>query len=104
MGHFLYAAKAFDLLEKLDTNPEYWEGKRGACAGVLQMIIAQKESKYAINNSNPVFTLLVYKIIYFLCRESIQEVLRMLRNTTNPQSSQIINVMRNWAKENKVVV
>jgi intraflagellar transport protein 56 len=46
MGHFLYAAKAFDLLEKLDQNPEYWEGKRGASAGVLQMIIAQKEPKY----------------------------------------------------------
>jgi intraflagellar transport protein 56 len=46
MGHFLYAAKAFDLLEKLDQNLEYWEGKREASAGVLQMIIAQKEPKY----------------------------------------------------------
>ena len=29
MGHFFYAAKAFDVLEKQDTN--FWEGKRGAC-------------------------------------------------------------------------
>jgi intraflagellar transport protein 56 len=26
MGHFLYAAKAFDVLERLDPDPEYWEG------------------------------------------------------------------------------
>lgn len=35
-GAFLYAAKAFDALERIDPNPEYWEGKRGACAGVFQ--------------------------------------------------------------------
>jgi len=45
-----------------------------------------------------------YLIKYFFIRESIQEVLKMLRNTTNPQSNQIVNVIRNWAKENKVVV
>jgi intraflagellar transport protein 56 len=45
MGHFLYAIKAFDALHKLDPNPEHWEGKRGAAAGVLQMVIADKEPK-----------------------------------------------------------
>lgn len=44
MGHFFYAAKAFHLLEKMDPNPEYWEGKRGACAGTFQKVIANKES------------------------------------------------------------
>ena len=38
MGHFMYAAKAFDVLERLDPEPEYWEGKRGACVGVFQVI------------------------------------------------------------------
>ena len=38
MGHFLFAAKAFDVLERLDPDPEYWEGKRGACVGVFQVI------------------------------------------------------------------
>jgi len=52
MGQFLYAAKAFDILEKADHNPEYWEGKRGACAGTLQMIIAEKEPKYDSINWN----------------------------------------------------
>ncbi len=45
MGQFYYAAKAFDVLERLDPNPEYWEGKRGACVGVFQMIIANHEPK-----------------------------------------------------------
>lgn len=31
MGAFYYAAQAFDVLERLDPNPEFWEGKRGAC-------------------------------------------------------------------------
>jgi len=49
MGLFYYAAKAFDVLERLDPNPEYWEGKRGACVGVFQMIIAGHESKLVQN-------------------------------------------------------
>lgn len=45
MHQFYYAAKAFDVLERLDSNPEYWEGKRGACVGVFQMILAGREAK-----------------------------------------------------------
>ena len=40
MGAFLYAAKAFDVLERLDPAPEYLEAKKGACMGVFQAIIA----------------------------------------------------------------
>ena len=40
--------KAFDMLERLDPNPEYWEGKRGACVGVFQMIIAGREDRSVI--------------------------------------------------------
>ena len=47
MGQFYYAAKAFDVLERLDPNPEYWEGKRGACVGVFQLIIAGHEQRWA---------------------------------------------------------
>ena len=45
MGQFFYAAKAFDVIERLDPNIEYWEGKRGACVGVFQMIIAGHEPR-----------------------------------------------------------
>lgn len=46
MGYFLYSARAFDMLEKVDSSLDIWEGKRGACVGVLQMIIADKEARY----------------------------------------------------------
>ncbi len=32
-----YAAKAFDVLERLDPAPEYIEGKKGGIAGTFQV-------------------------------------------------------------------
>lgn len=48
MGQFYYSAQAFDVLERQDPNPEYWEGKRGACVGIFQMILAGREPKYVL--------------------------------------------------------
>ena len=79
MGQFYYAAKAFDVLERLDPNPEYWEGKRGACVGVFQMIIAGHEP-----------------------RDTLRDVINMLRNTSNPQVEYIVRTMKKWAKDNLV--
>lgn len=65
MGQFYYAARAFDVLERLDPNPEYWEGKRGACVGMFQMIIAGKEPKYVqySQNKTTFYTSIVIQII-----------------------------------------
>jgi len=46
IGEFWYAAKAFDMLERMDPSPEHWEGKRGACCGTFQYIVAEKLPKY----------------------------------------------------------
>ncbi|XP_055948552.1 intraflagellar transport protein 56-like isoform X1 [Argiope bruennichi] len=81
MGQFFYAAKAFDILERSDPNPEFWEGKRGACVGVIQMIIAGHEPS-----------------------ESLQEIFQILRSTTNPQAEKILRVAKTWAKESKLPV
>jgi hypothetical protein len=62
MGQFYYSCKAFDLLEHMDPNPEYWEGKRGACIGLFQQIIAENEPK-----------------------ETLREVLQILKTTASPQ-------------------
>lgn len=51
MGQFFYSAKAFDVLEKIDPNPEYWEAKRGAVVGVFQLVIANKEPQCVFNFS-----------------------------------------------------
>ncbi|KAJ3197005.1 Intraflagellar transport protein 56 [Irineochytrium annulatum] len=79
MGHYLYSAKAFDVLERLDSNPDYWEGKRGACIGVLQQIISGEESK-----------------------DSIRDIITLLRNTSNPQVEYIIRIIKKFAKENRL--
>jgi len=81
MGQFYYAAKAFDVLERIDPEPEYWYGKRGACVGLFQMVIAGTESK-----------------------ESLGDILTMLRNTSNPQVEYIIRIIRKWCKDNGVPV
>jgi hypothetical protein len=36
-------SQAFDVLERLDPNPEFYEAKRGAAVGVFQAIIAGME-------------------------------------------------------------
>jgi len=80
MGHFYFACKAFDVLERLDPDPEFWEGKRGAAVGVFQKVMAGKESS-----------------------DNLQEVVNLLRSTNNPQVEYMINrVMKKWAKENRV--
>ncbi|NXP74496.1 IFT56 protein, partial [Ramphastos sulfuratus] len=81
MRQFYYSAKAFHVLESLDNNPEYWEGKRGACVGVFQMIIAGREAK-----------------------ETLGEVVLLLKSTRNPQAEYIVRIMKKWAKENRVPV
>ncbi|NXN94251.1 IFT56 protein, partial [Rhinopomastus cyanomelas] len=81
MNQFYYSAKAFDILERLDNNPEYWNGKRGACMGVFQMILAGREAK-----------------------DTLREILHLLRSSANSQAEYIVNIMKKWAKENKVPV
>lgn len=80
MGEFYYACKAFDALERLDPDPEFWEGKRGAAVGVFQKVVAKKGS-----------------------HSELQEVVNLLRSTNNPQVEYMINrVMKKWAKDNRV--
>eukprot|EP01061_Rhynchopus_euleeides_P016732 TRINITY_DN28047_c0_g1_i1.p1 TRINITY_DN28047_c0_g1~~TRINITY_DN28047_c0_g1_i1.p1 ORF type:complete len:559 (+),score=224.25 TRINITY_DN28047_c0_g1_i1:259-1935(+) len=81
VGCFYHSAKAFDVLERLDPNPEFWDGKRGACIGVFQQVIAQKEPT-----------------------DALRDVFNMLRNTQNTQVEAIIKIMRNWARENSVKI
>jgi intraflagellar transport protein 56 len=79
MHQYYYSAKAFDVLERLDPNPEYWEGKRGACVGVFQKVVIGQESP-----------------------DMLRDVIAMLRNTSNPQVEYIIRSMKKWAKESGV--
>lgn len=73
IGSFYYAAKAFDVLERLDPNPEYYEGKRGACIGCFQMVIAGKES-----------------------RERLRDIVSFMRSSNSPESEYICNIIEKW--------
>lgn len=81
MGQFLYAAKAFDVLERLDPDPEFWEGKRGACVGVFQQVVAGKAAK-----------------------EDLRDVLAMVRNTSNPQVEYMVRVISKWAASSGIKI
>lgn len=81
MGQFFYSARAFDVLERLDPNPEFWEGKRGACVGIFQMVVAGHEPK-----------------------DSLKEIVSILRGSAQPQAEHIVMVMRKWARDNRVSI
>ena len=68
-------------LERLDPDPEYWEGKRGACVGMFQMVVAGKAQK-----------------------EDLRDVLAMVRNTSNPQVEYMVRIINKWCKENNVKI
>ncbi|KAJ3316098.1 Intraflagellar transport protein 56 [Boothiomyces sp. JEL0838] len=77
---YFYSAKAFDVLERLDPNPEYWEGKRGACVGAFKQCLTDQP------------------------KEHIREIISLLRNSSNPQVEYIIRVMKNYMKENRIAI
>ena len=72
-GAYFFSAKAFDVLERLDPNLDYWDGKRGACIGVFKNIVEGKES-----------------------REVLKDVKSMLRYTSSPQVEYIIRTITKW--------
>eukprot|EP00118_Oscarella_pearsei_P016283 m.154107 g.154107 ORF g.154107 m.154107 type:complete len:556 (+) comp38632_c0_seq8:115-1782(+) len=83
MGQFYYAAKAFDILERLDGNPEYWEGRKGACIGLFQLVIAGREPK-----------------------EILREILGLLKPSgqNNTQVEYIVRLIKKWARENRLAI
>ena len=76
MEHYFYSAKSFDVLERLDPSPEYWDGKSGACIGILKQITLGTEPK-----------------------ESLRVVANLLRNSVNPQVEYILRLVKKVAKE-----
>ncbi|XP_052847423.1 intraflagellar transport protein 56 [Drosophila gunungcola] len=75
-AEFWVAAKAFDMLEKLDPSPENWEGKRGACAGVLFALSTKAQ------RGRP--------------GGGISEVIGILRDSSNSQAEAMIKTIRKY--------
>ncbi|CCW59760.1 unnamed protein product [Phytomonas sp. EM1] len=85
---FYYAAKAFDVLERLDSDPEYIEGKKGACIGVFQQVFANEESSDAFFD--------VIKMLETSVQQHADEP------AIAQQFNSIVIVMKEWAKESKI--
>uniref|UniRef100_A0A915PQ81 Intraflagellar transport protein 56 n=1 Tax=Setaria digitata TaxID=48799 RepID=A0A915PQ81_9BILA len=51
VGDYFYSVKAFDAMERIEPNPQYWEGKRGAAIGVFKLVVEQKVSLVFANRS-----------------------------------------------------
>lgn len=100
VGEFWYAAKAFDVLERMDQSPENWEGKRGACCGVFQCIVAERQPKCVLPFIYPSMQSSTLCDVFF--RELLSEIIQLLKNTSNSQVEQIIRVMRKWGKDNRI--
>ena len=82
-GQFLYAAKAFDVLERLDPEPSFFEAKIGACIAVFQSVVANREPK-----------------------ETLHEIIGLLRqgDQGGDQVEDIIRIIRRWGKENRFII
>lgn len=77
---YLYALKAFNLLERYEpTNLEYWEGKRGAAAGLF---------KHVVEGLKP--------------KSLLSLIVDLLASSPNLQASQIVSYISQWAKENRI--
>ncbi|KAG7390190.1 hypothetical protein PHYPSEUDO_008644 [Phytophthora pseudosyringae] len=84
---FYYAAKAFDVLERLDPDPEHWEGKRGACLGFFRQVATGQESVGG-------------DALAHRC----EEVLKLLGNSKNAlEASKLVAVVRKWTSSFLVI-
>lgn len=81
VGEFYYAAKAASTLYRLegDAHTMWWEALRGAACGVLAKVASgDYETKY------------------------LGEVVKMLKNISNPQVEYIVRVINKFAKERRI--
>mmetsp|Transcript_45657 Transcript_45657/g.138736 ORF Transcript_45657/g.138736 Transcript_45657/m.138736 type:complete len:143 (+) Transcript_45657:222-650(+) len=88
MGHFLFAARAFNVLESVDpADGDFFEGKRGACVGVFQQIIAAKQRQRSFQSTKH--------------EDHIIEILSLLRGSQSnkTQAQRIVDTIRKGAND-----
>ena len=94
IGSFYYAAKAFDVLVRLDGATEYWEGKKGACVGVFQQVIAQKEPTDSLWD--------IVKMLESSAQLGDKDKDKAAQATQAAQADSILKVIKNWAKDSNL--
>ncbi|KAJ8983941.1 hypothetical protein NQ317_008643 [Molorchus minor] len=94
MGEFWYAAKAFDMLDKLEPNPEFWEGKKRCNRWSFSSTISDAFCLYEKGGV----------IAKKFSVDMLGDVLQLLRSSTSNQAEQIAKLIRKWAKENRLSI
>uniref|UniRef100_A0A914ZLS9 Uncharacterized protein n=1 Tax=Parascaris univalens TaxID=6257 RepID=A0A914ZLS9_PARUN len=79
VGDYFHSAKAFDAMERIEPNPEYWEGKRGAVIGVFKLV--------AEHSAPP---------------EQLKEAMLLLEKSRHPQVEYIATVIRRFCRQNNI--
>lgn len=107
MGHFVYAARAFDILDQVDSTMDYWEAKRGACVGVFQQLIHQHQEQSGTttrpgSTTSATATTATTGTAMTVKPSDLQETLNMIRNTSNPQVEYITRIIKKWCKDNNI--
>ncbi|XP_035432894.1 intraflagellar transport protein 56 isoform X1 [Spodoptera frugiperda] len=83
MGQFLFAAKAFHMLDRLDGGPEMWEGLRGAVCGCAQAAAANRPNAAA----------------------ELREALALLKGPrSHTRADNIVRTITKWAQQNRIPV
>ncbi|KAM3719016.1 Intraflagellar transport protein [Dirofilaria immitis] len=77
VGDYLYSAKSFDAMERIEPKQEYWEGKRGAIIGVFKLVVEQKAPL-----------------------DHLREAIILLEKSNHPQVEYIANIIRRYIQEN----
>lgn len=70
---------------RLDPSPENWEGKRGACIGVLYNWLTKSSTKGRPSTSSAAVT---------QKPSPLNDIITLLRNSSNPQADTIIKTLR----------
>lgn len=56
VGDYFYSAKVFDAIERIEPNPKYWEGKRGAIIGVFKLVAEHSTPPYVNGSSIKIYS------------------------------------------------
>lgn len=75
-GQFFYAAKTFDIINRMDPTAENWQAKLGACIGYFQQVVAGEGNQ-----------------------ENLMEVMRLLSESSNSQAEYALGVISEWLQE-----
>lgn len=90
---FLYAARSFAELLKMDSYPDYIDGLIGACVGYFRNVVS---SKWHAGDGGKKSRLNKFD------SDDLKEVIEMLSSSTLPKGKKAAYTIKAWAVQNRV--